>query len=228
MADISIIITAHREGILAGATARSALEAIAEAEAAGASTEVIVVLDRSDSHTEQVLAHGLGARAQLLHTDLGDPGLARNAGIAAARGQFATFLDGDDLWSSNWLVAAWQAAKARPDAVFHSHCNIVFGQERNIWWHVDSEGALCDSDFLSWANYWDAMSFAATATYRGLPFRANDLKNGFGHEDWHWNVQTIRAGIAHKPVPETIHFKRRRAGSQMAHVARNDATIWPD
>lgn len=166
MTDISIIITAHREGLISGLTARSASEAIA---------------------------------------------VARK--------------DADDLWSANWLSEAWKLACARPDAVLHSHCNIVFGQERNIWWHIDSEGPLFDIDYLGWANYWDAMSFAATEIYRNAPFRANDLKRSFGHEDWHWNVHTIKAGTAHEPVPQTLHFKRRRAGLQ---VARNDATIWPD
>lgn len=45
---------------------------------------------------------------------------------------------------------------------------------------------------------------------------------------WHWNVVTLRAGIPHRPVPETIHFKRRRTGSQMSLVVKNDAIIRPD
>lgn len=227
MTDISIIITAHREGILAGATIRSALDAIAHAEAEGATTQCIVVLDRTDALTRSVVASGVSGRAEVIETDHGDPGLSRNSGIKAATGRFATFLDGDDLWSENWLLAAWGAAYDRPDAVWHSHCNIVFGQQRNIWWHVDSEGPFYDPDYLGWANYWDAMSFAATEIYRTLPFRANDLTAGFGHEDWHWNVQTIERGIAHKPVPETLHFKRRRARSQMSLVSKHDAVIWP-
>lgn len=228
MTDISIIITAHREGLISGITARSAKEAIEVVRKDGAETEVILVLDRSDDLTGTVLSNALASDAQVLETDLGDPGLARNAGVAKASGRFSAFLDGDDLWSINWLSEAWKLARARPDAVFHSHCNIIFGQERTIWWHIDSEGPLFDIDYLGWANYWDAMSFAASDSYRNIPFRANDLKRGFGHEDWHWNVHTIKAGIAHKPVPQTLHFKRRRAGSQMAQVAKNDAIIWPD
>ncbi|MEV8468156.1 glycosyltransferase family A protein [Fluviibacterium sp. DFM31] len=228
MTDISAIVTAHREGLLAGVTARSALEAIAHATATGISTEIIVVLDRPDDLTRDVLANCLDADIRIVETDFGDPGLARNAGIEAAGGTCATFLDGDDLWSENWLTAAFALSTARPEAVIHSQCNIVFGGERNVWWHVDSEGDLFDPDYLRWTNYWDAMSFARTATYRDTPFRANDLKNGFGHEDWHWNVQTVAKGIPHKPAPGTLHFKRRRSDSQMANVAKHDASIWPD
>lgn len=224
MTDISVVITAHREGVLVGATIRSALAAITKAT--DLSCEVLTVLDRCDDLTRDIVTSSL-ADMLLIETDMGDPGLARNAGINAAKGQFITFLDGDDLWSENWLEAAYALGRERPDAVLHSHCNMVFGQERNLWWHIDSEGALYDPDYMLWANHWDAMSFASADIYRRLPFRANDLKGGFGHEDWHWNVQTLRAGIAHKPVPGTMHFKRRRSGSQMAKVAEGDGVIWP-
>jgi hypothetical protein len=95
---------------------------------------------------------------------------------------------------------------------------MVFGDDRNLWWHIDSEGPFFNPEYLAWGNYWDAMSFARTSTYRQFPFRRNDLKLGFGHEDWHWNAMTIAANVPHKPAPETMHFKRRRPGSQMALV----------
>ena len=225
--DISVIITAHREGVIAGATARSALAALGAAGSAVLSYEVIVVLDRADAVTEQVLRHGLHGQAQFLETSEGDPGQARNRGIEVANGRCSTFLDADDLWSENWLVEAWKMIEARPDAVAHSACNIVFGRARRVWWHTDSEAALCDHAYLSWLNYWDAMTFGRTELYRRFPFRRNDLALKFGHEDWHWNMWTLSEGVAHKPVPGTIHFKRARPGSQMAKVEGVGAVPWP-
>jgi glycosyltransferase involved in cell wall biosynthesis len=232
MTDISVIITGHREGVLAGATARSALEAIAHAEqVCGVRCEVIVVLDRASDETRAVLQTGFAGRdpdsVRILETDEGDPGQARNHGIAAARGTCATFLDADDLWSYNWLSSSWEFCRKRPDAVAQSACNVVFGDLQALWWHIDSEGPLFDPHYLAWANYWDAMSFARTEIYRSHPFRRNDLVLGFGHEDWHWSAWTIAQGIPHKPVPETVHFKRRRAGSQMSLVDRAGALVWP-
>lgn len=227
MIDISVIITGHREGILAGASLRSAQDAISHVQKNGAKTEVIVILDRPDPLTKSIATGLMTNDCQLIETNYGDPGRARNRGVKAAKGRFSCFLDADDFWSINWLSAAWHAAQGRPDVIWHSHCNIVFGDEKNIWWHIDSEGALYDPNYLRWANYWDAMSFAATKTYKKMPFRANDLAAGFGHEDWHWNVQTIEKNIPHKPVLGTIHFKRRRRNSQMQAVQKNDATIWP-
>jgi|FEC22Drversion2_1045045.scaffolds.fasta_scaffold00233_55 glycosyltransferase involved in cell wall biosynthesis len=232
MPDITVVLTAHREGVLAGPTARSACAAIEHARSSrGLSIEVIVVLDRPTRDTRQVLEHGLSRLQEVpirvLEVETGDPGQSRNIGIAEAAGSCSTFLDGDDLWSQNWLSAAWDLIEARPDAVAQSMCNVVFGEYTALWWHVDSESGLFDPDYLGWANYWDAMSFARTDIYRRFPFKANDLKLGFGHEDWHWSVVTYQAGIAHKPVPGTIHFKRRRSGSQMSLVESAGGVVWP-
>ena len=225
--DISIILTAHREGVLAGVTARSALAAMRVAAGAGLDTEVIVVLDRPDFATNATLRAAFGASAHYLETDEGDPGLARNRGIGNARGRCATFIDGDDLWSDNWLAEAFRLVEQRPDVAAHSACNLVFGNVRHFWWHTDSENPLCDPQYLGWLNYWDAMSFARTEIYRRYPFRKNDMTLGFGHEDWHWSAWTLSEGVAHKPVPRTMHFKRSRLGSQMHKIESMRGFRWP-
>lgn len=225
--DVSVVLTAHREGVIAAQSARSALEAIAEAETQNIRCEIVVVLDRADATTSAILRAALDGRARFLETDEGDPGLARNRGIAAARGQTAAFLDADDLWSANWLAAAFRFNTARPDAIAHSACNMVFGRQRLLWWHTDSETALHDANYLDWTNYLDALTLARTDLYRAIPFKANDLRLGFGHEDWHWNIVTLRKGHAHKPVPGTMHFKRSRHGSQMSAVDRVGGVTWP-
>lgn len=224
---ISVILTTHREGVLAGPTIRSLEAAVAAAAAAGLATEVVAVLDRPDPDTAALIAAALPA-ARRLEVAEGDPGLARNHGIAAARGACVALLDGDDLWSENWLAEAWRLVAARPEVIAHSEVNLTFGTERSLWWHVDSEGPLYDPDYLDWANYWDALSFARRDVYRRFPYRANDLALGFGHEDWYWNRVTLAAGHPHKPVPGTLHFKRRRRGSQIHRANSADSVPWPD
>lgn len=226
--DISVVITAHREGPIAGPTIRSALAAAQEAEDELAlAIEFIVVLDRADLTTRIIFEKALGGIATFAETDLGDPGQARNHAVSLAEGEVVAFLDGDDLWSKNWLTEGWRFCEERPDAIGHCDCIVAFGEVHGLWWHIDSESGFYDPDYLLWANYWDAMAIAKTELYRKYPFHPNDLKRGFGHEDWHWNCLTIRDGIPHKPVPRTIHFKRRRVGSQMSLVEKSDSTVWP-
>jgi glycosyltransferase involved in cell wall biosynthesis len=228
MVDISVIITGHREGIIAGATVRSALAAIAHAQSLlPLEIEIIAVLDGPDEVTRSILESALADKGRFVTVHEGDPGQSRNRGVEQARGKYATFLDADDLWSFNWLAEAWRFSEATPGVIAHSTMNIVFGHERLIWWHVDSQSPLFDKDYLEISNYWDAMSFAPIEIYRTYPFKANNIPLGFAHEDWHWNAVTFAAGIPHRPVPDTVHFKRRRSGSQMAVVARTDALAWP-
>lgn len=228
MTQLTAIINGHREGVIAGVTARNALAAIALAEQQGIKTELLVILDRADDLTKEALRTGLGNRAIYHETEFGDVGNARAFGTQQAKGEFCTFLDGDDLWSLNWLTEGYAAARKRPDAIHHSHCNVVFGMERNLWWHMDSEGPFYEPDYMSWQNYWDSLSFVATDIHRRYPYCPSDSQSGFAYEDWHWNIITLKHGIAHKPVPGTIHFKRRRRGSLMSVMARNDGVAKPD
>lgn len=225
--DISVIITAHAERLFAGVSAKSALAAVNVAEQNGLSCEFIVVLDNADETTARILRNTITNNAVFLETSEGDPGLARNRGVQAANGIYTCFLDADDLWSENWLVAASQFLKEFPNVVGHSACNIDFGDQDRLWWHPDSISSLCDLSYLEWMNYWDALSFARTDIYRQYPFQKNAIKLGYGHEDWHWNKITIAAGIQHRPVPGTIHFKRKRGGSQSRVVENRGGLPWP-
>ena len=67
--------------------------------------------DCADRATLDCLAEHPNVR--VLETSVHDLGLARNIGIAEARGQFVTFLDGDDLWGPSWIRKAHEAATQR-------------------------------------------------------------------------------------------------------------------
>jgi hypothetical protein len=227
--DVSVALTCHREGLLAGLSAKSALRCIEEARKMNLSCEFLVILDHADPLTKSTIETALDSESPLiLNTEYGDPGLARNHASQVSQGKYLSFLDADDIWSYNWITSAWLMLQKYPNIIAHSQCNIVFGERNNTWWHVDSESYNCDPDYLVWANYWDSLSFSHTAVYRKYPFRANNLAQGFGHEDWLWNHSTLMAGLPHRPVPNTIHFKRARPGSQMSKVTNDGNMTWPD
>ena len=227
MVDVSVVINAHREGLLAGPSIASMMEARANAEARGLSIEVIAILDRADMLTSNVFREAEIPGMRIVETDYGDPGLARNRGAEEAVGRYLTYLDSDDLWSFNWISEAHLFAKEHDGPVVaHSEVNIVFGEVSNIWVHADSASEAFDPSYLAIGNYWDAMCFTLREIMIEHPFKANDLKAGYGHEDWHFNNCTLLSGIHHRPVPNTVHMKRRRAGSQMARCSQNDVVPW--
>lgn len=100
---LSIIIPAHDEAALIGAT----LDALAEStQWLGDGVEVIVVDDASRDDTAAI-ARGRGAR--VVQVDARQIAAARNAGAAAARGERLLFVDADTL-ANRKVVAALMAA----------------------------------------------------------------------------------------------------------------------
>ena len=227
MTDITACITLHREGLLAGPALRSYFAAIERARAAGLIVEPLAVLDRVDATTQSVIDGLPAGSVRMIRSDDGDPACVRNRGVAQANGTYVAFLDGDDLWSPNWLHAAHAFCLRNGQLVAHSEMNVVFGLQRVVWWHADSLSPGFDASYQLLGNQWDAMCFTTRQTLCNHPYLTNDLDRGYGHEDWHWNNLTLEAGIAHRPVPGTIHFKRRRPNSQLAVCIAHDAIAQP-
>lgn len=224
---IVAVMNGHREGLLAGPSIASFLEAVQHAEDNGLTIQTVVVLDRPDDLTTSLFEEAALPGAQIILTDYGDPGLARNRGAEAGDGEFVTYLDADDLWSFNWITEAYRFVERYDNRVVaHSEMNIIFGEQHNVWIHADSEAPGFDPSYLAIGNYWDAMLFTQRSVMLDFPFMKNDLKEGYGHEDWHFNNVTYLAGIPHRPVPGTVHMKRRRGGSQMARCADSDVVPW--
>ena len=223
MIDISVVMTGHSEGVFAGPALRSLMGAMSRARERGLIVDCVIVLDRADMTTRAMFQDLPTQGYRVVQFDCGDPALARNHGVTLAEGRFVTFLDADDLWSSNWLTAAHTFCKeSTVPVVAHSEINLIFGDQRAAWAHADALAADFSLDYLKIGNYWDAMCFAERDILLRYPYRKNDVAAGYGHEDWQWNNVTTCAGIVHRPVSGTLHAKRRRANSQMALANERD------
>jgi len=84
--------------------------------------EVIVVDDGSTDDTAAVLA-AYGDRIRVIRQRNQGPATARNAGIAAARGDVVAFLDADDLWKPRKLELQMARFDAGPSLGF-VHCGV--------------------------------------------------------------------------------------------------------
>src|SRR5262249_11955331 len=91
----------------------------------GATFELIVVDDGSTDATPAILARYGGAITGQRQPNRG-PGAARNAALPYLRGEFALFLDADDLLPVGYLDRFAAAARETPETeVFHCGWRIV-------------------------------------------------------------------------------------------------------
>ena len=214
----SLIINGHREGPLLATAFASVEEAASPLVVRGIPVELILCLDRSDKYTLEV-AKILRQRARwplrLLRLDHGDLALARNSAVRAARQPWLAFLDGDDLWAANWLEAALallQREETPERLILHPRYNIYF-PEPGILVSPNQEELKDPLGVLLADNLWTALSLAHRQVYRRYPYKPNRLNEGFGYEDWNWNLRTVAAGLQHRGVPNTCHFLRRQPQS---------------
>ena len=110
----SIVIPTYNRADLIGLTLQSVLaQTFAE-------FEMLVVDDGSKDDTAAVVAHYADPRLQYLPKENGERGVARNYGLARARGEYVLFLDSDDRLHPNHLAtlhAAIGAAATPPNFI---------------------------------------------------------------------------------------------------------------
>src|SRR5262249_15044833 len=158
--DISLVVNAHTEGRVLHPTVRSALNAIEYASADSLSVELLIVLDSPDSATRESCATFLPTLARVIEVSVKDPGFAPSAGVEAAGGRYIAFLDGDDLFGRNWLLAAYRAISADTrELVLHPSLIVYFEGRNRLWRLLDQEDPGFSKDILMEHNPWPALSF---------------------------------------------------------------------
>lgn len=219
---LSVVVTAHREGILAHRTLRSVQRSVADARGRGVTTEVVCVLDRADARTREFFEHAAASRTYfdqagavtVVHVDHGDPGSARNAGVEAAHGAYIALVDSDNLLSRTWLSGAVGALeRSGGRCVVHPEYLVTFEGQHVIWPQIPTDDLRFDPRSFYSFNYWDTVCVTTRDLLSEFPLTSSGA--AYGPEDWHWNTLTIAAGIEHRVAPGTALFYRvKRGGSR--------------
>lgn len=220
--DISVVINAHREGLMAGPTLKSVQMAVHAALGEHISVEVIAILDRPDKLTQDIFSECAMPTKyfNVCHVDFGDLGLSRNHGVSLAHGRWIAFVDADDLWSKNWLASAFRAAEDEARlSVWHPETNLYFGARPHIFTHVDMDTPGFDISKLLETNAWTALCFTSRALLARVPYRPTAHNRQIGYEDWTWNVETLSNGAVHKTVADTAHAIRTKAVSLVSQTS---------
>lgn len=227
--DISVIVPAHHEGRLANHTMASLFRGVRYAAAKGLIAEILVILDRADAKTRDFFNAPAFASVRKEAVDFGDLGLTRNFGIARCRAPLAAFLDADDLIGENWFHRAHaMIAGRRDEVVVHPEYAICFEAENLLWRQLSSTAPGFRAADLIENNHWVATCMAQTDTFRRFPYQPTTSVAGFGYEDWHFNCETLAAGIPHLVAPDTVFFlRKKRSGSLLAQTNHYRRVVRP-
>lgn len=207
------MVAAHTEGLVAHKTIRSIEQAADLLAKNDIDYEILVTLDRPDEVTRDYFSrYKKGLR--FYEVDFGDLAASRNLGVQKARGKYIALVDADDLVSKNWFLNALKLLReSSEDVILHTEYSINFGTQNIIWHKFDSQELEREALMNVQANQWDSAIVASKSLLEHFPFQPN--LNGFGPEDWHFNCQTLAAGVVHKVVPNTVLFVRRKDVSTM-------------
>ena len=232
--NVSVVITFHKEGLIAHKTMRNVADLTSKLTEQGITYEVILHLDRGDSATKDVLSKiACNQRYRLYENTFGDPSLARNFALSQANGQYIALIDGDDIFSTNWLIDGYRILESRQQEklILHAETDITFGPDETsprLWRMQNSKSIEQDLLTLFTRNCWISGTFGRSKVIKAIPYRR--ATDGFGYEDWTYNIETRGSGIRHEVVPGSLHFYRVKSSGSIyqSHEQENVITDYSE
>lgn len=221
---LSVIITAHKEGLLIHKTIRSIERALRKLNDAGYSHEILVSLDQGDEATRDYLS---STPYRMYEWNFGGAGQARNATIAHAKGRYIAIADGDDLVSQNWYLDSVRELERRPygSTVAHSAMTIEFDKAHSVVQKYASTNRDQDILLSVWAGRWNAVIVAPSVLFKNITYPP--ITPGYGFEDWHLNCSLLDKGISNIIIPRTVIFVRRKHANSMWALQRTSMSVLP-
>lgn len=218
-ADLSIIITAHHEGLFLHKTLLSVFKSISNLPNT-VRTEVLISLDNPDEETLRI-ATEWSDRATLATVSFGNPADNRNSAIASAAGRYIALLDGDDLVSCSWFATAYSLLQTPTEpTVIRPELHVQFSYDDPnlyIWRMRDSSNKATDAIQMAYWNLWTNCLVTTKEILLKHPYKPS--LNGFGFEDYLFCTHLINSGVRQKIAPKTALFYRHRPGStSTAHI----------
>lgn len=186
--------------------------------------ELIIVDDGSTDNTRQVVAGIDAPYLRVISQTNQGPSAARNAGIAAATGEFIACIDADDIWLEDKLAAQRQALQNNENAVLaYGWANIV---DDDLKYAHPDQRAVHAGDVYQ---YLLRENFIVSGSNSMMLRSAVEKVGGFDTslmavEDWELHVRLAAVG-AFVCVPSVVVNYRKSQHSLSSNTALMEASF---
>jgi glycosyltransferase involved in cell wall biosynthesis len=187
--------------------------------------ELIIVDDDSTDDTPRVvdeLGQSHPQEIRLIHQSNTGPGLAREAGRQAARGEFIQYLDSDDLLLPEKFAKQVAGLKARPE------CGVSYGKTRFGKWGEPPNAAPWKRTGESIATMFPSMLESrwwgtSTPLYRRrVTDKAGPWTDLLNEEDWEYDCRIATQDIFLNYVTEFVSEEREHDGPRLSRGGARD------
>jgi len=228
---VSVVMTFHREGLLAAWMLSGYERVRAHARRQGLAVEWIIVLDQPDEDTMRIVCNHAAVQPSdwIVRTQCADPGTSRNIGVCFAQGEVIGVADGDDYYSEMWITQAWESIQRYGSSVVvHPEYMVSFDRQWVLTRLIDQTEDEFPLAACITTHPWGCAAFAHALIFKTTPYlptRAHE--SGFGFEDWHWNLEVMGKGVLHVVAKNTAIYYRRREGSVLQRENMHRAVVRP-
>lgn len=223
--ELSVIITAHDEGLLAHKTMLSVLRALEISRVN--KYEIIVHIDCGTDDTIKYFQRYVDDKHfKIIQNCFGDLGESRNAAVKVARGKYVLFRDADDLVSNNYVAEVLKILRTHKEDV------VVGVQYCLSFWDCtgkfllqelpDSTTREENAKLIFGVNPWGSSLAGKREIF--LKHHYISTKDGFGHEDYAFNIGLMADNIPYYSAPGTVLFYRRKNNSLITQNSGNHVT----
>lgn len=225
--DICINITLHNEGDILYRTFRSIAQNIDEIvrKIANIRIQINIHLDKPDELTKKLtllhahlLRSAIGSDVNIYENDFGDLARSRNFLLDHSYATYIQFFDGDDLFSYDYLSAAYEmAVQSSTPAIYCAQWLWLFDDSNDtlrypIEEFVSSTSTNFDLASLYSQNPWPSQMLVHYKVYEDVKYI--DLSDRYRSEEYNWVINAIAIGYQVKVVPKTIYFYRQKSGME--------------
>lgn len=205
--DLSVILTAHNEGILAHKTMLSVFRSTAKLDEAGISYEIIIHIDNGDEATRNYFSrYKDDSRIRIFENNFGDPALSRNFSVENSIGSLVACFDADDLLSENWYIDAYNVVRKSKNNIARFNYIVTFGGNNTIITENRDFGKEEILYFVD-SNLYGSPFMCHRDLFLKQPQRENSMP--YSYEDWQWNLDILSKGGVNVVVPRTAIFYRQ-------------------